>query len=224
MMRVAILITILNLDDRSPGCLEECQKQIDAISAEGMYSFSIFLNNEGAEACEAVLEKARAEHYDLYLLMDYDLRLEEGAIASFLENSTFLRHRAIIAGTLALPDGTLLSGGRTRHGRLLEPDPTIPIPCHLYDLSLLLVPEYAFSKLEVPSWILRKGFFDYTFGTRAAKAGIARVIAPRVLAHADRKVEVPLWRDHDYSLADRAASLVKTMNREVIRVIHSFFR
>lgn len=224
MMRVAILITILNLDDRTPGCLEECQKQIDAISAEGIYSFSIFLNNEGAEACESVLERARADRYDLYLLMDYDLRLEEGAIASFLENSTFLRHKAIIAGTVALPGGTLLSGGRNRHGRLLEPDPTIPIPCHLYDLSLLLVPEYAFGKLEIPSWIIRKGFFDYTSGARAAKAGIARMIAPRVLAHADRRVEVPVWRDHDYSLADRAASFARTVNREIIRVVHSIFK
>ena len=151
-MNVALLITLT--DDGKDGataCLEECQRQTEALTATGGYSFTTFLNDEGVGGYQKVWEKVLGIGFDFYLWMDSDLRLEEGAFASFFENSFFLRHKAVIAGTVSDLSGNLLSGGRSRHGRLLEPDPVIPIPCHLYDMTLTLVPEYAVRHLENPS-------------------------------------------------------------------------
>lgn len=211
MPAVAILITIYDGDDRSTGCLEECQKQVDAIAAEGKYSFSIFINNEGEKGYNALWSKAVAEGFDFYIWMDYSLRLSEGALASLLENSGFLRHKAVFAGTVAGDNKELLFGGRNRRGKIIEPDPTIPVPCHLYDLSLTLVPSYAVSSLENPSDIIHSSLLEYGFGSKVAKAGIARVVAPGVLASTSRKVDMPVWKNPDKPLGDRILSFMKRL-------------
>ncbi|MBP5218795.1 MAG: hypothetical protein J6Z47_07610 [Bacteroidales bacterium] len=209
MSTVAIIITIHDGDDRSSGSLEECQKQMEAIAARGKHSFSMFINNEGEAGCPAVWEKALEGKFDFYIWMDYGLRLTEGALEAFFENSGFLRNRAVIAGTVAGDDKSLLFGGRNKRGRLIEPDPTIPVPCYLYDLSLTMVPGSVVSSLDNPSDIIHRRFLDYGCGAKVAKAGIARVIAPGVLALTSRKNDMPVWKNPDKPLGDRILSFLK---------------
>lgn len=209
MSTVAILITIHDGDDRSPGCLEECQKQTEAIAAEGKHSFSMFINNEGDAGYQALWEKALAGKFDFYIWMDYSLRLNEGALEAFFENSGFLRHKAIITGTVARDDKSLLFGGRNKRGRLIEPDPTIPVPCYMYDLSLTMVPEAAVSSLENPYDIIHRRLMDYGCGAKVAKAGVPRVIAPGVLAYTSREIDMPVWKNPDKPLGDRILSFLK---------------
>ncbi len=224
-MNVALIITLT--DDGKDGataCLEECQRQTEALTATGGYSFTTFLNDGGTSGYQKVWEKASGSGFDFYLWMDSDLRLEEGAFASFFENSFFLRHKAVIAGTVSDLSGNLLSGGRSRHGRLLAPDPVIPVPCHFYDMTLTLVPEYAVRHLENPSDIFRPSLFDYGFGAKVAKAGVARVIVPGIPARTGRKPELPAWKNPDRPAQERLLSLLRAGNREFVRIMHSVFR
>ncbi|MBO6247501.1 MAG: hypothetical protein J6N54_01665 [Bacteroidales bacterium] len=211
MTRVAILITVREGDDGTSGCVEECQKQIDAVASEGKYSFSIFLNDAGENGCLAVWEKASEEGADLFLWIDHDLRLEEGMLSCLLENSEFLRHKAVVAGTVSRADKSLLFGGRTRRGRLLEPDPVIPIPCNLFDLSIALVPEYAFAHLENPEDFFRRGFLYHGLGRTLSRAGVARMIAPGVLATTDRQAEIPAWKKPDSTLWEKTVWVVRSI-------------
>ena len=213
MIKVAILITVPSGNDGGGGCLEECQKQMDAVASEGRYSFSIFLNYVGPDGYQAMWSKAAKEGTEMFLWMDQDLILSEGALASFLENSEFLRHKAVIAGSVAAPDRTLLFGGRSRRGRLIEPDPTIPVPCQLYDMSLTLVPLYAFSSLEDPSDLFHRGLMDYGYGAKLAKAGVARFVAPGIPARTSRRIEIPAWRDPDSTLKDKILWIIRSVFR-----------
>lgn len=224
MPEVALLITVQEGSDGSVVCLEECQRQTEALTASEGYSFCIFINDKGAAGYRKVWEEASAKGFDFYLWMDSDLLLSEGALASFFENSVFLRHKAVIAGTVSDLSGNLLYGGRSRHGRLLEPDQVIPIPCHLYDMMFTLVPEYAVKALENPADIFHPSLLDYGCGAKVAKAGIARVIAPGIMARSGRKPELPAWKNPDKAPAERILSLAKAGNREFIRVLHSIFR
>ena len=128
-----------------------------------------------------------------------------------LENSEFLRHKAVITGTVAHPDKSLLFGGRTRRGRLIEPDPIIPVPCHLFDLSIALVPEYAFSHIENPSDFFRRGLLNYGYGAKLAGAGVARMVAPGVLASTKRDPQIPSWKDPESSLKDKIIWLLRSL-------------
>ena len=208
MPKVAVIISILDGNASYDSCLEECQKQIDAVASEGRYSFSLFLNNEGAEGYQTVWKKAGEDGAELFFWLDHDLMLSDGALASFLENSEFLRHKAVIAGTVSRPDKGLLFGGRGRRGRLIEPDPTIPVPCHYFDMSLVLVPEYAFNRLESPSDFFRKSLMDYGYGSKVAKAGVARVVAPGIMARTGRKIEVPSWKGTDNTFKGKLSWLL----------------
>lgn len=225
MLKVAVIITLVDPADRTPGCLEECQKQVEAIQAEEKYTFSIFMNTAGEAGRKGIWKQASREGCDFYLWIDRDLVLAEDAIRVFLENSEFLRHRVIIAGTVSGPDGsTLLFGGRSRHGRILPPDPTIPVPCHLFDNDLALIPAYAFSQLEDPEEMFHRSIIEYGCGAKAAKAGVARVIAPGILAQTSRKIEIPVWKNPEYSLAERALALFRSARHEFMRILHSSFR
>ena len=211
MSKVAILITIHDGNDGSSGCLEECQKQIDAVESEGKYSFSIFLNDAGESGYQAVWESASKEGADFYLWIDQDLRLEEGMLACLLENSEFLRHKAVLVGTVSRPDKSLLFGGRTRRGRLIEPDPVIPIPCALFDLSLALVPEYAFTQLENPADFFSRSLLYIGLGRKLSGAGVARLAAPGILATTDRNAEIPVWKDPDSTLWEKTVWLIRSI-------------
>lgn len=211
MSEVAILVTIHEGDDGSAGCLEECQRQVDAVASEGKYTFSFFLNDVGEKGYQAVCEKASKEGADFFLWLDHDLVLREGMLSCLLENSEFLRHKAVITGTVSRPDSSLLFGGRTKRGRLIEPDPIIPVPCHVVDLSIALVPEYAFSQLENPSDFFRRGLLNYGYGNRLADAGVARMVAPGVLASTSRDPRIPSWRDPESSVKDKIVWLFRSL-------------
>ena len=211
MPKVAIIISIMEGDDGSAGCLEECQRQVDAVASEGKYSFSIFLNDEGEAGYAASWEKASGDGADIFLWIDHDLILSEGAVASLLENSEFLRHKAVITGTVGRPDKSLVFGGRTRRGRLLEPDPVIPVPCHLFDMAVALVPAYAFTSLETPVDIFRKSLLNYGYGVKAAKAGVARMIAPGILGVTSRTLEIPAFKNPDSTLREKTVWLLRSI-------------
>lgn len=223
MLKVAIIITIVDPSDKNPGCLEECQRQIDAIQAEERYAFSIFMNTAGEIGQESIWTQTSKEGYDFYLWIDNDLQLAENALTVFLENSEFLRHKAIIAGTVASPDKMLLFGGRTRRGKILKPDPIIPIPCYLFDNDLVLVPSDALMRLDAPEELLHRSIIDYGCGAKAARAGIPRVIAPGILAETNRKIEIPVWKNPEYPILERAGSFLKEFSRALARMMHSSF-
>ena len=224
-MKVALIISLTNDDKNSaPGCLEECQRQVEAVGLSGEYSFTTFLNDKGCAGYQKVWEEVSGRGFDFYLWMDSDLLLEEGALASFFENSMFLRHKAVIAGTVSDLSGTLLFGGRSRHGRILEPDSVIPVPRHLYDMALTLVPDYVTRSVENPSDVFHTNFLDYGCGAKVAKAGVARVIAPGIMAKTARTPGLPAWRNSERPVQERAVSLLKVCDRWIIHALHSIFR
>ena len=211
MPNVAIIISIMEGDGGSAGCLEECQRQVDAVAAEGKYSFFIILNDAGEEGYVASWEKATKAGADFFLWIDHDLILSEGAVACLLENSVFLRHKAVITGKVSRADKRLVFGGRTRRGRLLEPDPVIPIPCHLFDMAVALVPGYAFSSLENPVDFFRKSLLNYGYGNKTAKAGVARRVAPGVLGVTGRNAEIPAWKNPESTMREKTAWLLRSI-------------
>ncbi len=223
MLKVAVIITVVDPADKPPGCLEECQRQIEAIQAGEHYLFSIFMNTAGEAGMRDIWTQASKEGFDFYLWLDSDLRLAENAISIFLENSEFLRHKAIIAGTVKGPDGTLLFGGWSRRGKLLEPDPIIPVPCHLFDNNLVLVPAAALSRIEDPGELLHRSILDYGCGAKAVRAGVPRVIAPGILAETFRVFVIPVWKNPESPLTERLWSLLKHFSRALVRVMHSSF-
>lgn len=221
MLSVAIIITTKGEKDKAADCLESCQRQIDYIGAEEKYSFSIFMNSQGVMGLESTWSHASKEGFDFYIFIDSDLTLAENALSVFLENSEFLRHKAIIVGSISRY-GVLTFGGRTKRGKLIDPDPVIPVPCHLFDMDLVLIPRHAFDTVENPAYLFKISLLDYGYGNYAAKAGVARVIAPGVLAETKRKIEVPGWKNPEYNFWKRLGCLNVDLFQKLMRAIKSF--
>ena len=217
-MKIAIIITTKDENDKAGACLEECQRQIDSLASDERYSFDIFLNTQGSIGIESTWAHASKEQFSFYIFIDSDLSLKENAIAVFLENSEFLRHKAIIVGTVSR-NGEPIFGGLTRRGRLISPDPVIPVPCHLFDLNLAFIPEYAFTKVASPSDIFHRGILDYGYGERAAKAEVARVVAPGILAETEREIEVPDWKNYSLGFWRRASSFLANIFKKIIMAL-----
>lgn len=222
-MKVLVLIDSGARHDVVPECLEECQRQCALVEAEGKYSFEIVLNDKGRDVF-AEWDQDPDSIPDFCLWVDQALSLRDNAIASFLSDSEFLRHSAIITGSVVSDDRRIVRGGRTKRGRLIEPDPVIPVPCHLYDTDLLFVPRHAFRKVAAPSDIFRQTFFDYGCGEKAFRAGVARVVAPGMMAHVSHVSGGSVWKDHSRPLFERAVDLARSCVREMIRIIHSIIR
>lgn len=239
-MEVAVLITSYNERDTLERCLRDCYYQTDAVAAGGNYTFSVYVSDGGStdgtsDMVESEFpkvhfvrglagphwninmrlawEEASKTSPDLYLWLSRKIVLREGAIASMLENSERLSHKAILAGSVADPDGVVIKGGRTRGLKNIEPDSTIPVPCITFDGYLTLIPKSVYAVLGNldPHYVYRYADFDY--GIRAYKSRITRVIAPGILADGKRMESVPVWRDSDYSLRERYKFLIGPQGR-----------
>ena len=230
-MDVAILMTAHDRREETLSCLMDCHREADAMKAGGEYRFTIYLLDDGSTdgTAEAVSERfpdvkltrsdgnlfwnrgmeeiwktASREHdYDFYLWIKSRAKVCEGAFTSLLENSSFLRHKAIVAGTAADRNGNLTYGGRTRYNRIIPPDPTIPVPCHTFDGCLVLVPSSVYGQLGNLDHIYRHRYGDRDYGVRAYKKDITRVVCPGILCTCEKTHMVPLWRDSAYSLRQR---------------------
>ena len=160
------MLTVFNRREKTLACLDNCYRQIDGMKAAGEYDFTVYLVDDGSTdgTSEAVRgkypqtvlirgngglywnrgmrlawEKAAEKDYDFYLWLNDDTLMKEGALGILMETSVFLKHKAIIAGTCVNQAGELSYGGRTRSNRLINPDPAIPEPCHMFNGNLVLV-------------------------------------------------------------------------------------
>lgn len=239
-MEVAILISVFNRKESTLECLSRCFAQIDSFRGAGKYTFSVYLTEDGCTdgTPEAVSERfpdvhiihgdgslfwnrgmcaawnaAAADSPDFYLWLNDDTMPLSGAFRTMLEISAALRDKAIVVGTCKGKDGGLTYGGRTRSGRLIAPDRTIPVGCDIFNGNLVLVPEYVYSKIGTLDPFYTHGFGDYDYGVRAEKAGIVSVVSPGILAVCDRNPGLPVWRDASYGLRRRYAALMGPKGR-----------
>lgn len=229
-MTVAILLTAHNRREQTLSCLRSCYGQIDTARGDGKYEFSVYLTDDAStdRTAEQVAEefpdvniingdgnlfwnrgmieawKAAAEKdFDFYIWLNDDTILRRGALSTLLENSGYLGHRAIIAGTAVDSEGKISYGGRTRTGKIIQPDRDIPVACDIFNGNLVLVPKSAFKILGTMDPHYSHSFGDFDYGVRAEKAGITSVIAPGILAECNRDTTLPKWRDSSYSLKER---------------------
>jgi len=228
MLSVAILITVWNRRDRAIACLDNIYRQIDGMKAAEQYTFDIIMVDDGStdgtwesvsQAYPSVklikgegrlywnggmrLAWQEAGPHDFYLWARAGITLEEGALATIMETSEFLRHKAIVAGSVTGADGVLRFGGRTKSGKLIEPDPSIPLPCYNFNGHLVLVPESAHKILGNLDPRYRQRLGDLDYGVRAAAKGITRAVAPGILGTSDFTPSLPDWRNSAYPLSKR---------------------
>lgn len=233
-LKVAILLTVFNRREKTLKCLDICYRQIDAMKSEGIYDFHIYMVDDGSSdgTSDAVREifpqtsiirgngglywnqgmrlawnTAVLQSPDFYIWINDDTFLEQNALGTLMETSNFLKHKAIVVGTAEDSEGRLSYGGRTRYGKLVTPDPTIPVPCWTFNGNLVLIPAYVYRILGNLDEHYQHSFGDFDYGARAAAANIVRVVAPGVLSKCSRDTGVPKWRDRNYPLRNRIASL-----------------
>jgi len=209
-LSVDILLEGQNVRGNVLSCIEACMRQIDTLASSGKYTFNIwYIDNASVdgtydEVCESypsvkarkasgnmsgyaalkVLwnEAAETDKPDFYILIDPRMELSENAISCLLENSEFLNHSALIAGSVKDYLGNHILGGRAKKGKLLSPDEVIPIPCQTFDGNVLLVPKSAFEVIGYPNTKFKGITVAWSYGLKAQKEEVPRMIAPGFLA------------------------------------------
>lgn len=204
-------------------CVDECRRQCDQLITSESDSIEIIMNDDGDAGC-TLWDSDPAALPDFCLWLGRPVILKDDALSSLMLNSGFLRHKAIIACSVAGEDGKIVYGGHSKRGKLLEPDPTIPIPCHLYDTAMLFIPRDAFTKVALPSDIFTQSFFDYGCGEKPFSAGVPRVLAPGILATTTDARQIPAMLDPSLSLTRRTEAFIRTLCHDVARAIRSVFR
>lgn len=217
-LSVDILIEGQNVREKVISCIETCLRQIDTLVSSGKYTFNIWYIDNGSvdgtldavsESYTSVKTKkangkisgytalrqiwqeaAETDDSDFYLLIDPRLELLDGAIACLLENSSFLNHSAMIAGSVSDKTGNHILGGRIKKGKLLPPDDIIPIPCHTFDGNLLLIPKSAYKIVGLPNTKYKGLTIAWNYGLKAKKEGVPRMIAPGILARYPEDIDI----------------------------------
>ncbi|MGN0202812.1 MAG: hypothetical protein ACI399_07920 [Candidatus Cryptobacteroides sp.] len=222
-MKLRIVVNSEGSPEAVSACVEECRRQCDQLVTREGDSIDIILNEKGSAGC-SLWDSCPENIPDFCLWLGRPVLLKENAVSSLMLNSGFLRHKAIIACTVADQDGKPLYGGRLKRGKLLEPDSTIPVPCHLYDTAMLFVPYDAFARVAIPSDIFTQSFFDYGCGEKPCRAGVPRVLAPGILASTSDAKQIPAMLDPSLSLAKRIEAFIVTVFQEAARAVRSLFR
>lgn len=233
-------MSVFNRKEKTLECLDACFREIEAVKADGRYSFKVYLTEDNCTdgTAEAVRENypdvvlihgngslywnrgmieawkaAASENPEFYLWLNDDTIIRNGAFSVLLESSTYLKHKAIIAGSAVDSEGSMSYGGRNRHGKLIRPDNEIPVACRAFNGNLVLVPEYVYKILGTMDPCYSHSFGDYDYGVRAEKAGITAVIAPGILAQCNRNPGPPKWRDRAYPLKERYKAIMSPKGR-----------
>lgn len=239
-MRAAVLITCWNERLGILACLDHLFRQIERMKTEGLYEFTVYLADGGStdgtideldgkysqlklvrgshrknwiHGTNLAWEEAAREAPDFYILLSAEIRLEEGALEALMENSKYLRHKALLTGSVVDTEGNIVGGGRTRKGRTIIPDPLIPVPCYNFEGYFVLVPKAVYSKLGMLDKVYNYKFADYDYGVRAYKAGIQRVVAPGVLAKTEVAAPLPKWRNSSYTIKERFMYMTASQRR-----------
>lgn len=133
---------------------------------------------------------------DFFLWLNDDTELHEDAIAAMWNTSSACSHQAIVVGSTSVSrDHRAPSyGGRDRSGGLLTPS-DVAIPCHSFNGNCVLVPAAVHRRLGTLSPRYRHSFGDFDYGYRAARAGIARVVAPGYVGWCAPHDRAPKWSD-----------------------------
>ncbi len=233
-------MTVFNRREQTLACLDNCYRQFDSMRGDGKYTFSIWLVDDGSTdgTSEAVRERYPQVHLirgngslfwnqgmrlawssaeeskpDFYLWLNDDTLLKEGAIASLMETSEFLKHRSIVVGTTSNAKGELSYGGRTKSNKIVVPDAEIPVPCYTFNGNIVLIPSSVHHVLGNLEERYHHSFGDYDYGVRAAKKGITRAVAAGVLGVCDRNPGTPKWRNAAYPLDERIKYLLGPKGR-----------
>ncbi len=115
-----------------------CRHQADLLAADDDFVVEILRSDNPQDK-----EKAASGTYDFIIHVDSRLQLADKAFSIMLENSAFVNDKAIMVASVAGPDGKVVYGGRSKNGKLIQPDPVIPVPCRIYDEMFYLVPRQA---------------------------------------------------------------------------------
>ncbi len=233
-LRVAVLIAARNRREKTLACLRNCREQASSLKTAGKFDFSVYLTDDGSTdgTSEAVADRfpdvhiikgdgslywnrgmhaawteAAKEDYDFYIWLNDDTVLSQGAFGVLLENSYHLRHNSIVVGTAVDSEGNYSYGGRTKSGKIVPPDPTIPVVCDIFNGNLVLVPKSVFKTVGMMDPFYTHSFGDFDYGIRADKAGIAALVAPGTLGVCDRNPGLPKWRDGAYPIRARFRAL-----------------
>ncbi|MCD8313770.1 MAG: glycosyltransferase family 2 protein [Bacteroidales bacterium] len=239
-LTVAILITARNRREKTLACLENCRQQFISLKTAGQFAFSIYLTDDASTdgTSEAVADRfpdvhiikgdgnlfwnrgmhaawteAAKRDYDFYLWLNDDTVLLPGAIGVLLENSYYLKHNSIVVGTAVDSAGNYSYGGRTRSGKIVAPDPTIPVVCDIFNGNVVLVPKSVYKAVGMMDPFYSHSFGDFDYGVRADKAGFASLVAPGTLARCDRNPGLPKWRDGAYPIGERFRALKSPKGR-----------
>ncbi len=235
MQSVAILTTFHSQKEKTLAVLRSCFVQIDKMKNDENFSFTIYLlaEKDRDDIYDAVSEEfpqvkiiegqsdgecnkelkdlwkyAAQESYEFYIILDSGILLNDGAFACLMENSRFLKNKAIIAGTISDKVGRhYIFGGLNKHGKVMTPDDILPLPCCTFDGKLVLVPADVYKAIGDIDPIFTYRFADYDYGRRAKKNGINVVVAPKILGSNDQDETVPIWRNAAYPLSCRFKSL-----------------
>lgn len=207
-LSIAILISAHGIRQKAISCLDDCLRQIDSLAGEGKYSFQVYFMDDASGdgtyeqvenqfqqvklfrsnqrlflngALRTLWKHASSENPDFYLWLDARISLADNALSTLLETSTFLSHNAIIAGSICDEKGSVIRGGRTKKGKISEPDPIIPIPTTTFDGNVVLVPRSAFKTLGMTSSKRKEFLGDWEYGLKAFRMDVPRVIAPGII-------------------------------------------
>ncbi len=240
MMRIAILLTVFNRRETTLACLRAAYLAIDRAKTESQHEFSVYLTDDGCtdgtpEAVQAEFpdihiingdgnlfwnrgmiaawKAAAVSDYDAYIWLNDDTIIAPESLTLILENSVYLKDKAIIVGTAEDGEGRLTYGGRRISGEIIAPDPIIPVSCDLFNGNLVFVPRYIYRLLGTMDPVYTHSFGDYDYGVRAMKAGLTSVVSPQVLAHCRRNAGVPKWRNASCPLGERYRALMSPTGR-----------
>ena len=228
------MMAVFNRKAKTLACLKSCYEQIESMKPDGRYVFSIYMTDDAStdgtsEAVSgqypdvhiirgngslywnrgmcAAWNEAAKEDPDFYIWLNDDTVLRPGAFCVLLENSAYLKHKAIVAGTAVDSNGRYSYGGRTTYGKIIPPDPVIPVVCDVFNGNLVLVPRAVYEVLGTMDPFYSHSFGDLDYGVRASKAGVTSVVAPGVLAECDRNPGLPRWRNAAFPLRERFRAL-----------------
>ena len=235
---LAVIMTVHNRKDQTMLCLEHLFQETvpfdlyvtddgctdgtaDAIAE--LYPSARIIKGDGSlfwnRGMYVAFAEALEHKYRYYLWLNDDTIIVKSTLSILVSFSLNEGESSILCGACVDQNSKITYGGYTSDFKLISLSEDAQ-ECSFASGNIFFIPSSVAHILGNLDYYYRHSLGDFDYGGRAIKAGIKIIQLPSYLGYCEDHINIPKWRDVNYSFIGRVKNLYSPLGQNPLELFH----